>query len=89
VWRDEVSGCIQQNHVFRMRPYLSDVLPELISHHGNTVAGAHSRRTRRAGTGEESARAQNQGGRMSRENRLKGELAAALAHHFGANEAQA
>lgn len=36
VWRDEVSGCIHQNHVFRLRPYLSDTLPELISHHGNT-----------------------------------------------------
>ena len=36
VWRDEVAGCIHQNHVFRMRPYLPEVLPELISHHGNT-----------------------------------------------------
>lgn len=36
VWRDEVSDCIHQNHVFRMRPYLRETLPELISHHGNT-----------------------------------------------------
>jgi type I restriction enzyme S subunit len=36
VWRDEVSSCIHQNHVFRMRPYLAEVLPELISHQGNT-----------------------------------------------------
>lgn len=36
VWRDEVENCIHQNHVFRMRPYLQVVLPELISHHGNT-----------------------------------------------------
>ena len=36
VWRDEVANCIHQNHVFRMRPYLREVLPELISHHGNT-----------------------------------------------------
>ncbi len=36
VWRDEVASCIHQNHVFRMRPYLREVLPELISHHGNT-----------------------------------------------------
>jgi len=36
VWRDEVANCIHQNHVFRMRPYLQEVLPELISHHGNT-----------------------------------------------------
>lgn len=36
VWRDEVAGCIHQNHVFRMRPYVPELLPELISHHGNT-----------------------------------------------------
>lgn len=36
IWRDEVKNCIHQNHVFRMRPYLQEVLPELVSHHGNT-----------------------------------------------------
>ena len=36
VWRDEVANCIHQNHVFRMRPYLAEHQPELISHHGNT-----------------------------------------------------
>lgn len=36
VWRDEIANCIHQNHVFRMRPYLPEILPELISHHGNT-----------------------------------------------------
>lgn len=36
VWRNEVPNCIHQNHVFRMRPFLPDLLPELISHHGNT-----------------------------------------------------
>jgi len=36
VWRDEVQSCIHQNHVFRMRPLLAEVLPELVSHHGNT-----------------------------------------------------
>jgi len=36
VWRDEVANCIHQNHVFRLRSYLPEVLPELISHHGNT-----------------------------------------------------
>lgn len=36
VWRNEVENCIHQNHVFRMRPYLPELLPELISHHGNT-----------------------------------------------------
>jgi len=36
VWRNEVENCIHQNHVFRMRPFLPEVLPELVSHHGNT-----------------------------------------------------
>lgn len=36
VWRNEVFGCIHQNHVFRMRPYSTDMQSELISHHGNT-----------------------------------------------------
>lgn len=36
VWREEIESCIHQNHVFRMRPYLPDLQPELISHHGNT-----------------------------------------------------
>ncbi len=36
VWRDEVANCIHQNHVFRMRPYLPEIVPELVSHHGNT-----------------------------------------------------
>ncbi|WP_273822392.1 restriction endonuclease subunit S [Pseudomonas asplenii] len=40
VWRNEVENCIHQNHVFRMRPFLPEVLPELISHHGNTFGKA-------------------------------------------------
>ncbi|MCL2830632.1 MAG: restriction endonuclease subunit S [Betaproteobacteria bacterium] len=36
VWYGEVAECIHQNHVYRMRPYLSMMQPELISHHGNT-----------------------------------------------------
>ena len=36
VWRNEVETCIHQNHVFRMRPHLHELKPELISHHGNT-----------------------------------------------------
>lgn len=36
VWRDEVEECIHQNHVFRMRPWVPELNPELISHHGNT-----------------------------------------------------
>lgn len=36
VWRSEISECIHQNHVFRMRPFLAGLQPELISHQGNT-----------------------------------------------------
>lgn len=36
VWEGQVDECIHQNHVFRVRPYLPELLPELISHHGNT-----------------------------------------------------
>jgi type I restriction enzyme S subunit len=36
VWRSEIGECIHQNHVFRMRPFLADLQPELISHQGNT-----------------------------------------------------
>lgn len=36
VWRNQVAECIHQNHVFRMRPFGKGILPELISHHGNT-----------------------------------------------------
>jgi type I restriction enzyme S subunit len=36
VWKGEVSDCIHQNHVFRMRPISPDLVPEFISHHGNT-----------------------------------------------------
>lgn len=36
VWKSEIPMCIHQNHVFRFRPFLAEILPELISHHGNT-----------------------------------------------------
>lgn len=36
VWRDEIPMCIHQNHVFRMRPWLTTMNPEFISHHGNS-----------------------------------------------------
>lgn len=36
VWYGEVENCIHQNHVFRLRPYLDEVIPELISYYGNT-----------------------------------------------------
>ena len=36
VWYGEIESCIHQNHVFRLRPYTSEIVPELISHYGNT-----------------------------------------------------
>lgn len=36
VWRDEIADCIHQNHVFRVRPYITDLQSEFLSHHGNT-----------------------------------------------------
>lgn len=36
VWYGEISECIHQNHVFRMRPILSATPSEFISHQGNT-----------------------------------------------------
>lgn len=36
VWQGEIADCIHQNHVFRARPYLPELLSEFISHHGNT-----------------------------------------------------
>lgn len=36
VWYGEVENCIHQNHVFRMRAFVTDLVPEFISHHGNT-----------------------------------------------------
>ncbi|WP_261382837.1 restriction endonuclease subunit S [Vibrio cyclitrophicus] len=36
VWYGEVENCIHQNHVFRMRSFVPELVPEFISHHGNT-----------------------------------------------------
>ena len=36
VWEGQVDGCIHQNHVFRLRLYVEEMVPELISHYGNT-----------------------------------------------------
>jgi type I restriction enzyme S subunit len=36
VWKNEVEECIHQNHVFRSRIVSNDLIPELISHFGNT-----------------------------------------------------
>lgn len=35
VWRDEVPGCIHQNHVFRIRLLIKDFPPEFVSHFAN------------------------------------------------------
>lgn len=37
VWRNELKLCIHQNHVFRVRLFTDDVLPELLSWYGNSV----------------------------------------------------
>lgn len=36
VWHGEVENCIHQNHVFRMRAFVPELVPKFISHHGNT-----------------------------------------------------
>lgn len=36
VWEGQIEGCIHQNHVFRLRLYIRELIPELISHYGNT-----------------------------------------------------
>ncbi|TDB48388.1 restriction endonuclease subunit S [Photorhabdus khanii] len=36
VWYEEVEKCIHQNHVFRARLFVKEVVSEFISHHGNT-----------------------------------------------------
>jgi len=35
VWRDEIDKCIHQNHVYRARLILSELIPELVSHYAN------------------------------------------------------
>tara|TARA_R110002096_G_scaffold344921_2_gene537812 strand:+ start:49078 stop:50646 length:1569 start_codon:yes stop_codon:yes gene_type:complete len=36
VWEEQIEECVHQNHVFRARPFLSEVNSELISHSGNS-----------------------------------------------------
>jgi type I restriction enzyme S subunit len=31
VWRDEIQGCLHQNHVFAVRPYLGVLIPEFLA----------------------------------------------------------
>ena len=37
VWRGDVSECLHQNHVFRVRPFLRDYSSEFLSHYGNSA----------------------------------------------------
>ena len=37
VWSGELSECLHQNHVFRVRPFLRDYSPEFLSHYGNSA----------------------------------------------------
>lgn len=39
IWRNEISGCIHQNHIFRVRPPSSDVLPEWVVTYTNSLIG--------------------------------------------------
>jgi len=36
VWSSELTECIHQNHIFRVRLFLNLIQPRLVSHHGNT-----------------------------------------------------
>ena len=36
IWRNEVPDCIHQNHVFRSRLYLNEIVPEFVSWWGNS-----------------------------------------------------
>lgn len=44
IWEGQLPECIHQNHVFRARLYVKDILPVLISHHGNTFGREWFRR---------------------------------------------
>lgn len=37
VWRGDLSECLHQNHVFRVRPFLRDYSSEFLSHYGNSA----------------------------------------------------
>ncbi|MFC0389660.1 restriction endonuclease subunit S [Muricoccus vinaceus] len=39
VWRDEVAGCIHQNHVFRVRPPSKDIASEWVAIYANSPLG--------------------------------------------------
>lgn len=39
VWRQEIPGCIHQNHVFRVRPPSKDIVPEWVATYVNSLLG--------------------------------------------------
>lgn len=39
IWREEVTECIHQNHIFRVRPPSGDVLPEWVITYVNSLLG--------------------------------------------------
>jgi len=39
IWRNEIPGCIHQNHIFRVRPPSCDVLPEWVVTYTNSLIG--------------------------------------------------
>ena len=41
VWNGEVHDCIHQNHVFRARPIVADLMSKLLSMYGNTYGQAY------------------------------------------------
>ena len=40
VWSGEVTECLHQNHVFRVRPFLREYSSEFLSHYGNSAGQA-------------------------------------------------
>jgi type I restriction enzyme S subunit len=39
IWREEIPGCIHQNHIFRVRPPSGDVSPEWVVTYVNSLLG--------------------------------------------------
>ncbi|XXX76538.1 restriction endonuclease subunit S [Sorangium sp. So ce134] len=40
IWSGEIRDCIHQNHVFRARPFVTELQPKYISHYANTFGQA-------------------------------------------------
>jgi type I restriction enzyme, S subunit len=39
IWREEITGCIHQNHIFRVRPPSNEILPEWVMSYVNSLLG--------------------------------------------------